>query len=250
MTAIKTVRTLGMICTLLLASLNDGFSVQAAQLPTELVFSDIVEVGPSSMMAQRILIEAYGQLGIKIKILTVPNLRTKSLLETKAIDGLVFRLSDKAIFDLQPVQVPITYEEMVVFSVKKRFTVNGYQSLQNYTIGYLSGARVFEERLKDMRVDTAPSEESLLKKLAAGRTDVVVDTLSSLCMAKKLGLKEIVVLQPSLEKFTGYHWISARHQAIIPKLETVLKKMSRDGSIKTIQERAWREFNAGCKAYE
>ncbi len=200
------------------------------------------------MMAQRVLLHAYRQLGITVRFEELPNSRTRSLLDSQAIDGVDFRIMDSPVSDLEKIAIPIAYEEFVVFSVNRQFKVDGYRSLQPYTIGYLAGARIFEERLQGMKVDTAPNLDSLFNKLEAGRTDVVLDSRASYCIAGKLGLKNVRMLEPSLEKILAYHWLSKRHQALIPRLETVLKKMKQDKTIRKIQEETWKEFNAQCGA--
>lgn len=213
---------------------------------SQLVLSTLVDDLPSAVMAQKVLIEAYRQLGVKIIFEKTPNSRGRSLLDARLIDGVAFRIVDSEVSDLKKIPVPINYEELVVFAVNKRFKVRGYTSLSSYSIGYLDGARIIEDRLKDMRLEAAPSTESLFKKLVAGRTDIVVHARSSFCTARQLGLTDIEMLSPSLEKIVGYHWLSARHAALIPKLGSVLNKMRRDGSIKKIQDEVMRDFNARC----
>ena len=213
---------------------------------TQLIFSDIVDQLPSSIVAQRVLRAAYQRMGIGVTFLLIPNLRTKALLESNEIDGMSYRFSDVPIANMLKVSVPITSDEFYVYSVDKKFVVNGYESLRPYSIGYLSGARIFDDNLKEMRTETAPSEESLMRKLSAGRTDLVVESRASLCTAKKLGLKNIVMLEPSLDNLLGYHWLNASHQNLIPKLEEILKEMTREGAIKKIKKQVWDEYSADC----
>lgn len=212
----------------------------------QVVLADIIDSLPSSVMAQRVLVHAYKQIGVEVKFLELPNFRTRNLLESKAIDGVVYRLADNSIFDLIKIPVPITFEDFAVFSVNQQFKVAGYKSLQTYSIGYLSGARIFEDRLSGLRVDTAPNMESLFKKLAAGRTDTVIESRYSFCKTKELGLNNIVMLEPSLEKILGYHWLSKRREQLIPKLNAELRKMQREGTIQKIQEQVLKETRLEC----
>ena len=212
----------------------------------QLVFAASLDQGPSAVMAQRILLEAYKQLGITLKFEALPNPRIAGGIDAGSIDGVDFRIADTRLGDLQKIGIPIAYEELVVFSTAKRFKVAGYHSLQDYSIGYLSGAKVFEDRLKGMRIDAAPNLESLFNKLDAGRTDIAVDARASYCKAKKLGLNKVIILEPSLEKILAYHWLSKRHENLMPKVEAVLKKMKQDDVIKKIQDETWKEFNAHC----
>lgn len=212
----------------------------------QLVFATMVDPRPSSITAQRILVQAYRQLGITLKFEALPNYRVARRIDEGSIDGVDFRIADTKVGDMQKIAVPIAYEELVVFSVNPRFKVDGYGSLQPYSIGYLSGAKIFEDKLKGMRIDTAPSLESLFNKLEAGRTDIAVDSRASYCRTKKFGPAKIVMLEPSLEKILAYHWLSKRHESLMPRLEAVLKKMQRDDTIRKIQEEAWKDYNAQC----
>ncbi|MBC3860609.1 transporter substrate-binding domain-containing protein [Undibacterium jejuense] len=236
----KNIRVL--FCVLALIFCPPSFSGEK----TQLIFTDIVDQLPSSIVAQRVLRAAYQRMGIGITFLLVPNLRTKTLLENHEVDGMSYRFSDAPIQNLVKLSVPITSEDLCVYTVDKKFVVNGYQSLRPYSIGYLNGARIFDDNLKEMRTETAPSEESLLRKLSAGRTDLVVESRASLCTAKKLGLNNVVMLEPSLESVLGYHWLSPAHQNLIPKLEQILKEMAREGTIKKIQRQVWDDYNADC----
>lgn len=220
--------------------------LRPAEAATQLVLADIVDQLPSSLMAQRVLSQAYMQLGIEIKVLELPNSRTRILLENQELDGMVFRLADSDLFDLQKISTPITYEEFAVFTIHEKFKVDGYASLKPYLNGYLTGAKVLEDHLQAMRVETAPNQDSLFKKLAAGRTDTVIESRASACRLKKLKLSEIHMLEPALDKILGYHWLSARHQALIPRLNAVLKKMDQDGTIRKIQKETWKTYKANC----
>ncbi|HTD05889.1 transporter substrate-binding domain-containing protein [Undibacterium sp.] len=211
-----------------------------------LVFSDVIDLRPGSVIAQRVLTDAYKRIGVSVRFEQLPNSRAKSLIEAGELDGAAYRIIDSPVGDLQKIAPPITYEEFGVFSVDKQFTVAGYESLRPYSIGYLAGAKLLEVKLRGMRVDTAPNMESLFRKLEAGRTDLVVDSRASYCELKGWGLHRVVLLEPSLEKFLGYHWISKRHEALIPKLEAVLRKMSQDGTLRNIQEAALKDFQAQC----
>ncbi|WP_188565369.1 substrate-binding periplasmic protein [Undibacterium terreum] len=214
----------------------------------QLVFAVSLDQGPSALMAQRVLLEAYRQLGISLRFEALPNPRIVGGVNAGSIDGVDFRIANTQLGDLQKIAVPIAYEELVVFSTGKRFKVAGYHSLQAYSIGYLSGAKIFEEKLKGMHIDAAPNLESLFNKLDAGRTDVAVDARASYCKARKLGLNKVIILEPSLEKILAYHWLSKRHENLMPKVEGVLKKMKQDDAIRKIQEEVWQEFNAHCGA--
>jgi polar amino acid transport system substrate-binding protein len=211
-----------------------------------LVFATIVDKRPSALMAQRVLEHDYRQLGVEVRFEELPNPRTRSLLEAHEIDGLDYRIANNPLEGLQKISIPVTYEDLVVYTAGKRFKPEGWDSLRAYSVGYLVGATLLERRLQGMKVDTAPNLDSLFRKLSLGRTDVAIDSRSSYCKASQLGVHNIVMLEPSLEKLLGYHWLSTRHQDLVPRLEAVLKKMEKDGTMKKLQEQSWKDYGAQC----
>jgi polar amino acid transport system substrate-binding protein len=220
-----------------------AWPTQAAE---ELKIATQDSVRPSSIMAERILTLAYQRLGVRVNFIPLPNRRALQMAGDSGADGISFRLIDDGKANLQKIGVPITYEDAVVFTAGKQFEVAGFASLKPYLIGFVSGIPYLEAKLQGMQTDVAPNLESLFRKLEAGRTDIAIDSRFSLCTVKKLGLNKITILEPSLEKRLGYHFIHKRYRALIPRLKTVLHSMEADGTIKRIQDETMRDFLARC----
>lgn len=202
---------------------------------------------PSTIAAQRILNAAYRKLGIQANFVALPATRGKSMWDAGKMDAVAVKVIDNGLQDAVKVNVPIVVEEAVVFSTEKDFTVAGFDSLKPYVVGYVHGIIYLDDRLKDIpQKETAPNLESLFRKLEAGRTDVAVDSRFAFCLVRKLGLNHIRILEPSLEKRLGYHFLHARHRQLVPALENVLRDMERDGSIKKMQDEAAQEYMAQC----
>ena len=202
---------------------------------------------PSTMAAQKILVKAYGQLGIKANFIAIPNIRALNMWTAGKLDGVSAKIIDSGLPDSVKINIPIAFEEAVVFAVKKNISVDGFDSLKPLTVGYVSGITYMEERLRNVpQKEPAPNLESLFRKLEAGRTDVAVDSRFTFCLVRKLGLNQIRILEPSLEKRLGYHFLHIRHQRLVPALEAVLRNMEKDGTIKKIQEDAMQEYMEQC----
>ncbi|MCH8621500.1 transporter substrate-binding domain-containing protein [Undibacterium sp. TS12] len=202
---------------------------------------------PSTMAAQKILGTAYAQMGIKVNFIALPAARAMSMWAAGKLDAYSAKIIDSGLPDSVKSSVPIMIEEAVVFATKKNFTVDGYDSLKPYQVGYVSGVTYFEDRLKNVpQKETAPNLESLFRKLDAGRTDVAVDSRFAFCLVRKLGLNQVHMLEPSLERRLGYHFLHSRHQHLLPELDNVLRAMEKDGSIKRIQEEVMQEYMTQC----
>ncbi|MBI3285689.1 MAG: transporter substrate-binding domain-containing protein [Burkholderiales bacterium] len=202
---------------------------------------------PSTEIARRILTQAYGRLGIPINFFAAPAARGLSMWNNGEIDAVGARLLDSGLPDAIKIPVPIVYEEGVVYTVKRRFKVAGYDSLKPYTVGYIANIAYLKDKLKVVPHQiTAPNLESLFRMLAAGRTEVAVDSRYAQCTAKKLGLNEIAILEPAVDAGLGYHYLHARRQSLAAPLERVLRAMEKDGTLKKIQDETMREFMAQC----
>ncbi|MES2049818.1 MAG: transporter substrate-binding domain-containing protein [Pseudomonadota bacterium] len=213
-----------------------------------LQFSEPENLRVSSVMAQKILLEAYKRIGIKINFLALPAARSILMWDDGRLDGISYRLIDSQLENGIRLTTPITKGDVVAFSIKQRFTVTGYESLQPYLVGYMAGVPFLLERLKNIpRKEPAPSIESLFKKLELGRSDVVVESRLSSCFAQKLGISNIIILEPALETTLGFHYLHKRQQKLVAPLEKVLRDMESDGTIKKYQDEATRDFMLRCE---
>jgi polar amino acid transport system substrate-binding protein len=224
-----------------------SFAQSASGVVSELSIATNQDTRPSVQAAEKVLVQAYGKLGIHIKFFPLPTKRTFMVADEGGLDGLAMRLYNDGQGGMEKVDVPIGMEEGVVYTAGKHFEVHGYESLRPYLVGYVRGIPILDAKLKDFRTETAPNLESVFRKLAAGRTDVVIESRSSMCMVKKLGLDSIFSLEPGLGPVYGYHYLHKSHHELIPKLEEVLRQMQSDGSIKRIQDETLRDYLAACK---
>lgn len=219
----------------------------AGRAQTGLKIATIEDRRPSVLAAQRVLQTAYGRLDIPIEFVATPVKRFTAEAEAGALDGIAVSLSPDPQSQLRQVKVAITHEEVVVYSAGVHFQVKGYASLQPYLIGAVHGLRHLKNQLPDARVEAAPNIASLFRKLAAGRTDIALDSRASLCLVRQLGLKQIYILEPAVSQPAGYHYLHPKHQQLIPRLEAVLHKMEADGEIREIYQRALQEYLDQCK---
>jgi polar amino acid transport system substrate-binding protein len=198
-------------------------------------------------MAQKILIQAYLNMGIKILFLPMPAARSSMMWDDGRLDGLTYRLATTELPNGLKLSTPVAYGEVVAYSINKQFSIDGYASLSPYRVGYIAGAPFLLEKLKDIpQKEPAPNIESLFKKLQMGRSDLVIESKLSLCFVHKMGMSNVIVLQPPLETILGYHYLHQRHQHLYVQLEKTLLSMKLDGSLKKLQEQAIQEFSIQC----
>ncbi|WP_207678165.1 transporter substrate-binding domain-containing protein [Desulfonema magnum] len=70
------------------------------------------------------------------------------------------------------------------------------------------------------------------------RLDIVVNSvITGLGTLKKTGVRGITILNPPLEIHPVFHYLHKKNKALIPRLESVLKKMEKTGRIRKVQEK-------------
>jgi polar amino acid transport system substrate-binding protein len=202
------------------ASLCFGSAQIAATEAPTLVFPSPENLRVGALMAQKILMQAYLKMGVKISFLPMPAARSIAMWDGGHLDGITYRLAEEKLESGLKLSTPGTYGEVVVYSINKQFIIEGYQSLRPYRVGYIAGAPFLTAKLKDIpQKEPAPNIESLFKKLQMGRSDVVIESKLSLCFVHKMGMANVIVLQPALETILGYHYLHQRHQHLQAQLK-------------------------------
>lgn len=250
--ALFKVKCAGWLALMLTLQLNPVAAIEKVAPATEKGVFTIFSLEPdrpSILMGQRVLSQAYAQLGIPVRFVMVPLLRSLVMWNNGSLDAVSFKLLDEGLSQAIKIPVAINYEEIVVFANNPEIKAQTYAGLQNYTVGYLGGVQILEDRLRDLpKTDVARSLDSLFKKLDAGRTDIVIDSRYSLCVAKRLGLQKVFLVEPGLEKRLGYHFIHQRHAGLAKSIERVLQQMEVEGTIKRIHEEVMHEYQQNCQA--
>lgn len=210
-----------------------------------LVFSTFPDVDPATIMSERILKVAYGELGISIKMQKLPGKRALVHSNRGITDGELFRILgiNKTFQNLIPIMVPVHYSSFVVFTTNVDFEVNGWESLRPYKIGYLSGIALIENNTKGMMVEPVNTMKQGFKKLILERTHVMIETrISGLSVIKENNFKGITILEPPLQNVPVYHYLHKKHRALIPELEKVMRQIEQDGRRQQIRDAVLDEF--------
>lgn len=214
------------------------------QTEPRLVFSAFPDKGlPSFRICERILAEAYSQLGIPIETRAAPAARALQDAERGLNDGELCRSSLIAEQPNDLLQVrPALFVSYAVAFANRPLPVRGWSSLKPYRVGFERGKGALEMRLAGVRQSPSNGAENGLLKLAGGRVDVhVEDYYSGMRILRQRGLAGIRPLHPALERFAMHHYLNPRHRHLVPRLEAVLRRMERDGRLHQIEEQVLRE---------
>lgn len=205
----------------------------ASSAQDQLVISETDGEFIGQKVAFRVLKQAYQQAGIQIVVKDYPAERSVVSANDGSTDGVLARMAglETKYANLVRVPVPVAYLEMVVFAKRVDFPVTGWESLRPYRITYMRGNKLAEQHPAGMKAETVSTPEQAFKKLAADRTDVVVEARDAWCLAKSADRAGIRVLEPPLERLSTYHYLHKRHKAVVSRLEAILKQMEEQNQI-------------------
>ena len=157
----------------------------------------IVKDQPEKGVFTKIIIEVFNAMNIKIKFVYAPWKRVEAIVNTgQAFAAIPYSYTDERakIFDYSAAIMDSTY----IFLYNKKLYPNGIaykelKDLKNYRIGGVTGYwydNLFKEA--GLTVEYVTSDEQSIKKLYAGRVDLVAtDQLVGQMLIKKLYPKEI-----------------------------------------------------------
>lgn len=206
----------------------------------DMVISTFDFQSPNVDVAEKVLTEAYTRIGMTMQLRRLPGERAIQIANDGEVDGELIRRDEMSSSypNLIMVPVPIVVVDFVVFAKDKRFQVNGWDSLTPYNVGYRRGVKTVETNLAaGTHSEAVATLEQALRKLDAGRNDVVVDTrLGGLLILQQLGMDDIIVLEPSLIASPQFHYLHVKHQQLVEPLTEALKKMEEEGIMQQFQQ--------------
>ncbi len=214
-----------------------------APLPSRAQEMTIAMIDQGQFMEQvtrAVLTEAYAKIDVPVRFKEVPAARALAESSSGVTDGELHRIANLSVRfpTLVQVNVPVNWFDTVVVTRKVRFTPNGWKSLRPYRIGYHYGIQAFEHATEGMKVDTAPTNELVLRKLQRGRTDIALMTdVEARELIARLGDAQLRVLSPPIARIALYHYVHKKHAQLVPQLEAALRSMEADGSIEAIRAR-------------
>ncbi len=199
-------------------------------------------------IGERVLLEAYAEIGITIEVLRVPSKRSLTMSNSGQSDGEVHRI--KSITQKFPnlVQSPVSinHVDIVAFSKDPNTNINGQNNLKSYSIVYPKGALVYEKITAGFPdVITVSISKQGLKMLANNRVDIFLgDTLSGPATIKENNITDVYMLSPPVKTIKMYHCLNNKHGQLIPKITAVLRAMEKSGRLNEIREQYMLEYLA------
>ena len=135
------------------------FLPATAQENNTLQISTLIEKDPATSIAKKIVETAYLKLGIHIVVNYLPGERSLRSANNGEMDGELYRKlgMERDYPNLLIVPVPLLTYEIVIFTNGTNFTINGWDSLRPYTIGFVKGIKIIEQNTIGMKLEPAPT---------------------------------------------------------------------------------------------
>ena len=222
----------------LLAPWNKGYA-------QDVVIATFDYESPNVRIATRVMTEAYKRIGLTMHLRRLPAERSLVTANAGEVDGELIRKDEISRTYPNLIKVPISIMtiDFVVFTRAKRFSVNGWESLIPYRVGYRLGIPLIKNNLvKGTKSEAVTTLDQAFKKLCLGRNDVVVDTrFGGLMKLKQLEMQNIVVLEPPLIASPQFHYLHVQNLRLLKPLTTALQKMEKEGLLQEIQRQVLKE---------
>ena len=199
----------------------------------------------TTYIPERIMAEAYSELGIPIKIVKLPAARSLHSSNKGLADAELARVRVNPVEypNLEIVPVVIDTIEGAVFTKVVHFDVAGWESLRPYKIGIRLGIKFTEKGTKGMNVVVINNNAQLVRMLDLGRLDIVVmNRNNALYEIERFDLREIKELSPPVHYKEVFHYLHKKNTHLIPKLTAILGKMKSSGRMEQIARQARAEI--------
>lgn len=214
------------------------FSIFAPLVSAEslLLSLGVVQEGTdSARIAQKLAEEISRRSGIDITLVTFPDDRLVELLKAGKIDGDFSRIGgfEKSIPGLIQIPEPLGSFAYFAYTMKDDIRIDGWESLNKYSVAYITGSKTMATKLKPIHNDLYPvkTTEAGLNFLAAGRSDIFVHItflVAPLLEKEKVKYGKIKALGPQLDFIQTHIHLLPKHAKLASKIDTTLKAMKDD----------------------
>lgn len=188
--------------------------------------------------AEKVISEAYEELGIDIMIKYLPGNRALFLSNKGEADGELVRINgiEKRYKNLLMIPIPIYIMEGLAIT-KVPEIKNWSPENKGLKIARVRGILWSEKITKGMNAIVFNDYDTLFKVMSFRAIDIaLVARLPFIEKQKIYNIKGLRGLEPPLVEIGLYHYLNKKHSGIVPEITEVLKKMDKTGRISKIKE--------------
>lgn len=178
--------------------------------------------------------EALKRINYQLVINRLPAERALRSADSGLIDGEMSRIQglDRIYSNLVRVPEKIMDWEFFVFSKKQINLQNGWHSLNNKNVAFITGWKILENNVpKTAAITKTKNSQQLFTLLQKDRADFIIyEHWGGKYLSKQLQLDNVDLRAPALAKKEMFMYLHKKHAALVPKLTQVLSEMKKDGS--------------------
>lgn len=227
------------IMTLILLCQADNIHAQLPLALTTSMTSPLSNEDQSGFYDQ-VLTEAFRRINQPIQITHLPTERSITNANLGITDGEFPRISglDSIYPNLIKVPEKIVDFEFVAFTWRIDIKLTDWSSCNPYNVAIVRGWKILEANLADVKsLVRVKNQDILFSLLAEHRADIVVySRFEGLEMIRKLGLKDVWVLEPPLAIREMFLYMNKKHNLLVPEIAKQLRNIKLDGTYKRILE--------------
>lgn len=128
--------------------------------------------------------------------------------------------------------------QFVAFSKKAEHRIRNWGDLRPYSVATVNGWKILVKnigRIRPARFTVLNDAEAMFKMLELDRIDIAtLGRLSGLDVIRRLGLKDVRVLEPPLAERDLFLLLHRRHAALLPPIRKALRDMKADGTLRRL----------------
>ena len=212
-------------------------AAQASPSPTRIIVSNS-DGGRLVGFIERVLTDAYAQVGAAPEIRTYPVARSIEMANEGITDAEAWRGPglDRDYPNLIRVPEPILTLEYRAYTLEKPFPGRDWDSLRGHRVCVNLGEKLIEDRTHDLPRELAHGVDAALKMLKAGRCDVVLSNQFAWLAMDHSDLGTFCVGAAAIETIPLYHYVNRRHADLVPGLASAFKTLRGNGTLERYLE--------------
>lgn len=201
-----------------------------------------IENSINHQVAEKILLNSYKKIGVKVNFITFPAKRAIANSNSGILDGEAQRVIEiEATYpNLVRVPIPLFSSDTFVYSKKLNFRATNWDAFLSYRVGLLAGIKHQELITRNYNRIFVSSPKILINMLIKDRLDFII--LDEYIYKKHTikgtpkGINEIKKVENIIYTTTLYHYLHKKNLSLVSPLSTVLKEMKKNGEIDKIME--------------
>lgn len=185
-------------------------------------------------IAENLLQEISKKMGVEIKLTSLPAKRAIVSLKNGKIHGEFSRIASyqDSVPGAIKVKEPITSLPLHVYTVSQNFKVNGWDSLEPYSIVTVRGYSFVDNYLRDHKTYAVGSAKFAFGFLKAERADLFISdhlTASSILDSPDFDSESIKKLEPPVTVLNTYTFFSPKHPDFVESYHKALVEVKEEG---------------------